>query len=179
MFKSLVFAVCILFIYSSNASAQKNEVSLIIGGGQLWSDSGRVPASAFSIGYTRSIVGGLAAEGSIDIFFVRNGSLAKDDFTAAQAAVVYHFRPVTESGALVPYVSAGIGKVTTDFTEIPADRVVKLGGGIKYYFSERHKYGLRLELRHEITTGNSLGYYPVSGSRLQHTSLRAGITCRF
>jgi hypothetical protein len=179
MFRSFVIAACIVFIYSSTALAQKNEMSLLIGGGQLWSDSGRVPASAFSIGYTRSIIGGLAAEGSIDTFFVRNGSLTRDDFTAAQAAVVYHFRPVTKSGAVIPYITAGIGKVTTDFTEIPADRVVKLGGGIKYYFSERHKFGFRVDLRHEITTGDSLGYYPVSGSRLQHTSLRLGITCRF
>lgn len=179
MIKSFLVAACIALFCSSNAWAQKNEMSLIIGGGQLSGEDRSVPASAFSIGYTRSIIGGLAAEGSVDVFFVRNGSLARDDFAAAQAAVVYHFRPVTKSRSLVPYVVAGIGKVTTDFTEIPADRVVRLGGGLKYYFSEQHKFGFRVELRDEITTGNSLGYYPVSGSRLHLVSVRAGITCRF
>jgi hypothetical protein len=179
MFKAILVAVGVILISSSNALAQKNEISLIVGGGQLSGESGSVPASAFSFGYTRSIVGGLAAEGSIDIFFVRNGSLERDDFTAAQAAVLYHFRPVTKSRALIPYLVAGIGKVTTDFTEIPADRVVRLGGGLKYYFREERRFGLRVELRDEITTGESLGYYPVSGSRLHLVSLRAGISCRF
>jgi hypothetical protein len=178
MFKALLVAVVFLMA-CVNANAQKNELSLIVGGGQLSGESRRVPASAFSIGYTRSIVGGLAVEGSIDIFFVRNGSLAADDFTAAQAAISYHFRPVTKSRAVIPYVVAGIGKVTTDFTEIPADRVIRLGGGLKYYFGENCPFGLRLELRDEIIAGGSLSYYPVSGSPLQVVSLRAGISYRF
>jgi hypothetical protein len=171
-------AFCLILICAGNAFAQKNEVSFIAGGGKLSSDGGSVGASAFTIAYTRTLIGGLAAEGSIDFFFIKNGSLSNDDYGAFQAAVVYHLPSVKTTKFPIFYVTAGIGKVSTDFTEIPGEKVYRLGGGVKYYLSENHKYGLRFEVRDEITTRGSQGY-PISGDRLHLLSVRGGISCRF
>ena len=178
MLRSFLIACFLTVVCSTSAWAQKNEVSLIVGGGRLSGSGGSVGASAGSFAYTRSLIGGLAAEGSIDFFFVDNGSVSKDDYGAVQASLVYHFVPVRKRGSLIPYLVAGIGKVSTDFTEIPGEKIYRFGGGVKYYFSDNHGFGLRVELRDEITRQGLQGY-PITGSTLHLVSLRGGFSYRF
>ena len=174
-----LFLTCFLFcLLSSNVLAQGNELSFIVGGGRLSDGDRAINASAFSAAYTRRIFGGFAAEGSLDLFFVKNPDFGRDDFGAAQIAVVYHFRPTSKNRSVIPYLTAGVGRISTDFTEIPTDPVYRLGGGVKYYFNEDYPFGLRIELRDEITRNGRQGY-PLTGSRLSLVSLRAGVTYRF
>src|SRR6185436_17347971 len=136
MLRSFLIACFLAAVFSSSALAQKNEVSLVIGGGRLAGKSSSVPASAFTFAYTRNLIGGLAAEASLGAFFVSNGTPAfRDDYGSVDASVVYHFIPIRKSRTLIPYVTAGIGKVSTDFTEIPGEKIYRFGGGVKYYFS--------------------------------------------
>ena len=176
MCKTLFLACCVLAICAS-ASAQKNELSLIIGGGVLTDGKESTNASAFTISYARHIVKGLAVEGSLDVFFIKNGSLNRDDFGAAQIAVVYHFGSL-KSHRVIPYVTAGIGSLSTDFTEIPSDVVYRIGGGIKYFFSKDSPFGLRVEVRDEITPQGHQRY-PLPGDPVSLISVRAGVTYRF
>ena len=180
MLRPFLIACFIAVAFSSTAFAQKNELSLIIGGGRLARESGSVGVSACSIGYTRSLIGGLAVEGSLDTFFAKNGTPPfRDDFGSAEASVVYHFVPTRKTRTLIPYVTAGIGKVSTDFTEIPGEKIYRFGVGIKYYLSNEHRWGTRLELRDEVTRTEGYQSYPVSGSRLSVVTVRGGISYRF
>ena len=163
MLRSFLVACFLTVVSSSSALAQKNELSLIIGGGKLSSESGSVGASACSIAYTRTLIGGLAVEGSLDAFFAKNGTPPfRDDFGSVEASVLYHFVPVKKTRTLIPYVAVGIGKVSTDFTEIPGEKIYRFAGGIKYYLSDEHRWGMRLELRDEITMTEGYQGYPVS-----------------
>ena len=180
MLRSFLSACFLAVLFSSSALAQKNEVSLTIGGGRLFGESGSVPATAFTVAYTRSLIGGLAAEGSFGAFFANNGTPPfRDDFGSLEASAVYHFLPVKKTRTLIPYVAAGIGKVSTDFTEIPGEKIYKVAGGVKCYFSDEHRWGLRIEVRDEITKTDGRQRYPVSGSRLSAVTLRGGFSYRF
>jgi hypothetical protein len=178
MWRSLLLACCLLPLCFSEAFAQMNELSLIGGGGRLSDGDSGVNASAFTFAYTRSLVAGVAVEGSLDVFFVTSPMGFRDDFGAAQIAAVYQFGSIGKTRRIIPYISAGVGKISTDFTEIPGEVVYRFGGGAKYYFSERAPFGLRIELRDEITRRGGQGY-PLTGARLSLVSLRAGFTCRF
>jgi hypothetical protein len=177
MCKTLFLASCVLLAICGNANAQKNEISLIIGGGVLTDGKQSTNASAFTVSYDRQIVKGFAVEGSLDVFYIKNGSLNRDDFGAAQIAVVYHFGPL-KNRRVIPYVTAGIGRITTDFTEISSDVVYRIGGGIKYYFGKDSPFGLRVEVRDEITPQGHQAY-PLPGDPVSLVSIRAGVTYRF
>ena len=180
MLRSFLIACVLAVVFSSSALAQKNELSLIIGGGRLSSESGSIGASACSLAYTRSLISGLAVEGSLDAFFAQNGTPPfRDDFGSVEASLVYHFLPVKKTRTLIPYVTAGIGKVSTDFTEIPGEKIYRFGGGVKYYLSDGHRWGMRIEVRDEITITDGSQRYPVSGSRLSVVTVRGGISYRF
>lgn len=178
MMKLFMAACLFMLVDASNAWAQNNELSLTIGGGKLIGDGKSVPASAFSIAYTRSLIGGIAAEGSIDSFFVNNGSVPHDDYAAVEASLLYNFVSIKKSRTPIPYVTAGIGKVSTDFTEIPGEKIYRFGAGMKYFFSDKHDLGLRIEARDEVTTRGFQGY-PVPGTRVKAITVRGGIVYRF
>ena len=177
MGKILFLACCVVLAISGSASAQKNELSLIVGGGVLTDGKQSTNASAFTMSYDRQVVKGLAVEGSLDVFYIKNGSLNRDDFGAAQIAVVYHFGSL-KNRRMIPYVTAGIGRITTDFTEIPSDVVYRFGGGIKYYFGKDSPFGLRVEVRDEITPQGHQAY-PLPGDPLSLISVRVGVCYRF
>ena len=178
MLKSLFLACCLFPLFLLDALAQNNEVSLTVGGGSFTDGDKSVTASAFTLAYTRSIFKGLAVEGSLDGFFVKAPNLSSDGYEALQIGAAYNFRSNAASRRIIPYISAGVGKVTTDFTDIPAEVVYRFGGGAKYYFKENSGWGIRVELRDEITS-RGLQNYPLKGSRLSLVSLRAGVTYRF
>ena len=75
-------------------------------------------------------------------------------------------------------MTAGIGSLSTDFTEIPSDVVYRIGGGIKYFFSKDSPFGLRVEVRDEITPQGHQRY-PLPGDPVSLISVRAGVTYRF
>ena len=177
MCKTLFLACCVTLTVCASAGAQKNELSLIVGGGILTDGKASTNASAITISYDRQIINGLAVEGSLDAFFIKNGSLNGDDFGAAQIAAVYHFGSL-KSHRVIPYVTAGIGRLSTDFTEIPSNVVYRFGGGIKYYFSKESPFGIRVELRDEITPQGHQRY-PLHGDPVSLISVRAGVTYRF
>lgn len=111
------------------ALAQNNEVSLSAGGGGLLSGGKSVSAPACTLAYTRHLTDHLAVEGAFELFYIRG-----DDFAGAQVAALYHFRPADETRRFIPYVTAGIGKTSTDFTEIEGQVVIRLGGGSSITF---------------------------------------------
>ena len=184
--KKLLFAACCcLFIaYGASAQTQKNEFSVTVGGGSLQGGNDSVAAApVFTVAYTRGLTDRVAVEGSLDGYYVKQpGSSGRDgfrdDFLDVQVAGLFHFVPMTATGRVIPYLTAGVGRVSTDVTEIPAETITRLGGGIKYYPSDDHNVGLRVEVRDEITRRGGQGY-PVSGDLINIISLRAGITFRF
>jgi opacity protein-like surface antigen len=180
--KKLLFAMCCcLFVaYGANAQTQKNEFSVSVGGGSLQGDNDSVAAApVFTVAYTRGLTDRIAVEGSLDGYYVKQpGRSQRDDFLDVQVAGLFHFVPMTASKRVIPYLTAGVGRVSTDATEIRAQTITRLGGGVKYYPSDNHNIGLRLEVRDEITSSGGQGY-PVAGDRINIISLRAGVTFRF
>jgi hypothetical protein len=180
--RKLLFAVCcsLLIAHGANAQTQKNEFSVTVGGGSLRGENDSVVAApVFTVAYTRGLTDRIAVEGSLDGYFVKQPSISRrDDYLDAQIAGLFHFAPMTATGRVIPYLTAGVGRVSTDPTEIPAETITRLGGGIKYYPSDNHNVGLRVEVRDEITRRGGQGY-PVSGDLINIISLRAGVTFRF
>jgi len=176
--KRFFLACCFISFCFSNAYAQKNEFSSIMGGGRLSDSKKGVNAFAMTASYTRSIIAGLAAEGSLDAFFVETASIKSNDYTAAQVSLLYRFGSINKSHRVIPYITVGIGKITTDWTEILSDPIYKLGAGVEYYFSEQSPLGLRVEVRDEITRKGHQDY-PLAGPRIFLVSLRAGVSYRF
>lgn len=178
MLKCLCLAGCLMLCCFTNAAAQKNELSFMVGGGKLSDHDKAINASAASAAYTRSLFAGLAVEGSLDGFFVDVPGFGLDGYSAAQIAVLYHFGSISKSRRLIPYITAGVGSVTTDFTEIRSDPIYRLGAGVKYFFSKAYPWGIRAEIRDEITRRGHQSY-PLTGSRLSLVTFRAGVTYRF
>lgn len=180
--KQLLFAACCCLVvaHGAYAQAQKNEFSVTVGGGSLQGENDSVAAApVFTVAYTRGLTDRIAVEGSLDGYFVKQpGVSRRDDYLDAQIAGLFHFAPMTATGRVIPYLTAGVGRVSTDPSEIPAETITRLGGGIKYYPSDNHNIGLRVEVRDEITRRGGQGY-PVSGDRINIISLRAGVTFRF
>jgi hypothetical protein len=175
----------VLFLLLLTGSRQvwaqdRNEIAFSLGAGSLQvnPDGGATPVYSFS--YQRHITRHFSAEGALDIFYykfrtgpVDNQSVYKDDYLGAEAALVYYFLPNRETRRLLPFVAAGIGKTSTDFTEIPAHAYYRVGAGVSYNLTE--KWGLRFELRDEIVEklyihNNPTGNLP---------SIRLGIVRRF
>jgi hypothetical protein len=180
MMRKLLFAMCCCLFLAHGANAQKNEFSVTVGGGSLQGEHDSVAAApVFTVAYTRGLTDRIAVEGSLDGYFVKQPGISRrDDFLDAQVAGLFHFVPMTATKRVIPYLTAGVGRVSTDVTEIPAETITRLGGGVKYYPSDDHNIGLRLEVRDEITRRGGQGY-PVSGDLINIISLRAGVTFRF
>ncbi len=171
---SLLVGLFLLFL-PSFACAQNNELSFAVGGGALTGGAETLGTRAATFSYARNLPWRLAIEGSLDLFYVRHDDGFDDDFAGAALSVHYHFLEPTETGRLIPYVGAGIGKTTTDFTEIPAQKLARLLGGVKYHFSDG--WGLTVEVRDEIMEGS---YYLVQpGKTINFPSARVGIVRRF
>ncbi len=176
MLKLFLAACCFLPMCFSAAQAQQNEVSISVGGGSLVSQGESLSAPTFTLAYTRNLPARFAVEGALEVFFVPIRGFGRDGFGGVQGAVLYHFRSPTKPQRLIPYLTVGVGKTTTDFTEIPGESVVRLGGGVKYFFSEA--FGLRVEMRDEIIS-NQRRTIPWPGSSINFPSARVGIIYRF
>jgi hypothetical protein len=157
-----------LLLATALCAQARSELAFSAGGGALQVDSTTMPTPVVSFSYLYHITDHISAEGGLDIFFHY-----WDGYTGAEAAFVYHFREWRETGRWIPFVAVGIGKTTTDFTEIEASRYFRLGGGVSYHFTE--KFGARIEVRDEII--DKLYSAQRSGANLP--SVRAGLVYRF
>ena len=155
--------------------AQNNELTFAAGGGALTGGDKTLGTKAFTFSYERILPRRFGIEGSLDLFWVRHDDGFNDDFGGATLSVHYHFLEPTETGKVVPYVGAGLGKTTTDFTEIPAQKLGRVLGGIKYHLSDG--WGLKVEVRDEIMKGS--GYLLEPGRTINFPSVRVGIVRRF
>lgn len=177
----LILSLSLIVALSRQAEAQgRSEIALSLGGGSLQTDTGGGATIVFSLSYRFHITRHFSVEGALDSFNYNlpsvipdDSSTFRDDYLGAEAAVVYNFLPNRETGRLLPYVVAGIGKTTTDFTEIAAHPYYRLGAGINYHLSDR--LGFQFEIRDEIikklwTNGEPNGNLP---------SIRGGIVIRF
>src|SRR5262245_1264608 len=121
MLKRFCLAACLLCGEFATAAAQNNQLSFTVGGGRFADHHRTIAASAFSAAYTRRLFAGLAVEGSLDTFFVNVPGYGLDDYGSAQIAVLYRFGAISRNRRLVPHLAAGVGSVSTDFTEIRSD----------------------------------------------------------
>lgn len=176
MYRALLSAFFLSLLCVAPAFAQNNEVSFSAGGGGLIGNHESRSASAYTLAYDRNLTNQLAVEGSLEFFYVDVPNFGRDDYTGVQGAVLYHFRSGKDQ-RFVPYLTAGVGNTTTDFTEIPSALVIRLGGGFKYFFGASQRFGLRVEARDEIIGKNTTIFYPQS--HIQFPSARAGIVYRW
>ena len=176
--QALISSLLLIALASSRAMAQgRSEIAFSLGMGSLETSTGGGSTGVFSLSYTFHITRHFSAEGALDFFNYKipgiNSESYNDDYHGAEAAVLYYFIHSRETRRLLPFVAAGIGKTTTDFTEIPAHIYYRLGAGIAYHLNS--SLGLRMEARDEIiaelwTYGRPSGHLP---------SVRCGIAYRF
>jgi hypothetical protein len=158
----------------------RSELAFSMGGGSLRThpDGGFTVVAGFS--YQFHITPHFSAEGALDFFnykFLTGPPDAQytytDDYAGAEAAIVVHFRANRQRGGLLPFVVAGIGKASTDFTEIAATPYYRFGLGVAYNLTDC--WGLRLEARDEVI--KRLYYHGTPSGNLP--SIRLGIVYRF
>jgi hypothetical protein len=136
------------------------------------------PTAVWGFAYDLHVTGRVTVEGALDIFYYDTpttglGSVYRDDFAGAEVAVLIHPLNCCDTGRLLPFVAVGIGKTTTDFTEIAANRYYRFGVGAAYQLDLR--FGVRLELRDDYITRLYGG-----GSPAAHLpSVRASFVRRF
>ena len=181
MTKQFAAACFVVLLGAVGVRAQSNEFSFMAGGGALIVGNEPKATSVWTLAYARNLTRQIAVEGSLDVFFdpipQRGGGVFRDDYEAFQVAGLYHFRFGAKPQRLVPYLTAGVGRTSTDFTEIPGATIVRLGGGVKYFFGAAQRLGLRLELRHEIIGArNTIAFPP---QRVNLPSARVGVVYRF
>jgi hypothetical protein len=164
------------------ASGQgRHEVGMAAGGGRLSIAGSARTTPVLSFWYQGHATERFSVEGGFDFFsysFHINrrdpaSSPYRDGYSGASIAFVYHPLTCCEIGRILPYVSAGVGKTTTDFTEIPATVYYRLGAGAVYNVSDR--IGVRVEARDEILSALD----PYVGLRATLPSVRLGIVRRF
>lgn len=178
MARLFISACCLMLICFSNTFAQKNEMGILFGGGKLSDRNDSVGSFAYTIAYSRTIAWGLGVELSVDPFTARTSPSYVDSFGSGQLAAVYNFPSLGKDRTLIPYVSAGAGRVSTDFLDIPGEFIYRYGGGVKYYFGDESPFGIRMEVRDEITRKGRQPY-PLQGSRVSLVTVRAGLAWRF
>ncbi len=168
---TIILVICFLLIGSQQMLAQpRHELAASFGGGYLQVNPGGGATTVFSFSYRFHLTRHISAEGAIDAFNYKllagppdDLSEYKDDYLGAEAAFVYYFLSNRDTGRFLPFVVAGIGKTTTDFTEISAHPYYRIGAGVAYNLTE--KWGLRFEVRDEIIKslhiqGNPTGNLP-------------------
>jgi hypothetical protein len=158
----------------------RQEIGVAIGAGALLVNGNHNASPVGGIAYRLHVTDRFAAEGALDFFTytfpvgpVDRPSVYRDGYSGAEAAVIYHFRASRAERKWIPFAAVGLGRTTTDFTEIRGATYYRFGLGLSYNFSER--FGARWEIRDEAirdlySSGRSLTHLP---------SARVGIVVRF
>ena len=179
LLRLLIFFLFLIPIGGRSVGAQsRSEIALSLGTGSLQVSPGGGTTRVFSLSYSFRITRHISAEGALDAFNYNfptgpSNNTYKDDYLGAEAALVYDFSSRRETGRVLPFVAAGIGQTTTDFTEIAAHPYYRLGAGIWYYLTDR--VGIRLEARDEIVTKRANDGRPTGNL----PSVRFGVAWRF
>ena len=180
--RGMLFAVGIVLAMPPAAwpAQGRNEFAASAGVGTLVVNNGGGVTPCFSLSYRFHLTEHLSVEGALDTFTYKlnvgpppQPSIYRDGYVGAEAAAVYHLRSNRETKRWIPFVAAGVGRTTTDFTEIPSTLYVRLGIGASYHFSER--IGVRMEIRDEIVQG----LYSAGSPGGNLPSLRIGVVYRF
>ena len=177
MVRLLTAALFLAAVCGAPLAAQNNEISFSVGGGSLIGSDESRSARVSTLAYTRYLTERWAVEGSLEFFSVNIPNFGRDGFAGVQGSVLYHLRPASTGRRFVPYVTAGFGNTTTDFTEIPSEWVIRLGGGFKYFLGQSQKFGLRVEARNEIIGEDNRIFFPPT--RINFPSARVGVVYRF
>ena len=179
MFRLLLAVLFSAAICAAPVAAQNNELSFSAGGGRLIGADESKGSRAYTLAYTRYLTERWAVEGSMEVFYVKVPSVPNsfwDGYAGLQASALYHLRPASPDRRFVPYLTAGIGFTSTDITEIPAVRVIRMGGGFKYFFGQSRRLGLRVEARNEIINDNGIFFPP---EQINFPGARVGVVYRF
>jgi hypothetical protein len=177
MFRLLIAALFSSALCCAPLAAQNNEISFSVGGGSLIGADESRGARVSTLGYTRYLTERWAVEGSLEFFSVNIPNFGRDGFAGVQGSVLYHLLPAATDRRFVPYLTAGFGNTTTDFTEIPSEWVIRMGGGFKYFLGQSQKFGLRVEARNEIIGEDNRIFFPLT--RINFPSARVGVVYRF
>jgi hypothetical protein len=177
MVRLLTAALFSAAVCGAPVAAQNNEISFSVGGGSLIGSDESRSARVSTLAYTRYLTERWAVEGSLEFFSVNIPNFGRDGFAGVQGSVLYHLRPAATDRRFVPYLTAGFGNTTTDFTEIPSEWVIRLGGGFKYFLGQSQKFGLRVEARNEIIGEDNRVFFPPT--RINLPSARVGVVYRF
>ncbi len=180
-FAVTILALMALFFEPAGLPAQsRQEISLAAGGGGFLSEENDHASPVFSFAYRLHATDHLAAEGALDFFTYTfpvgppdQPSEYADGYSGAEIAVLYHFRNGRQARRWIPFAAIGVGRTTTDFTEIRGITYYRLGGGVSYNFSDR--FGFRLEVRDEAI--RDLPGSPRATANLP--SIRCGLAFRF
>ncbi len=183
--KKWILGTCLLFLFiTTNAHAQKNELSFSIGKGILVGRNDSKEATVHDFSYARHLTDHWGFELTIlDNFSYGNPSTdpifnsRKIGYDGGQIAVLYHITSTSSAKRLIPYLSAGIGYTSDDVFELPSHRVIRLGGGVKYFFDSEQHFGLKLELRNEIINKNTNIFPTREGINLPN--VRVGFIFRY
>ena len=178
---TLTLLICFSLIGSRQTLAQgRHEFAASFGVGTLQIDPYGGATVVLSFSYRIHITQHISAEGALDGFHYKqmtgpsdNRQVSYDGYLGAEAAVAYYFLPNRDMNRFLPFINVGIGKTTTDWTEIRAHPYYRFGGGFQYNMSD--KWGLRTEIRNDLikdlsTTGRQNGNL---------ISARLGIVRRF
>jgi hypothetical protein len=174
----------LLLLFTIDVHAQKNELSISIGKGILVGNNDSMETTVINLSYARHITDHWGLDVSfVEVFHFDNPrpdralTFYKIGYDGAQIAALYHLRSTSAGKPLIPYLTAGIGFTSDDFTELPSYPVVRLGGGVKYFFGSEHCFGIKLEFRNEIIGRNS-GIFS-TGERINMPNARIGVIWRF
>ncbi len=176
----IVLVGAFLLVPALTFAQGRSEFAVSTGAGTLVASSGGGITPVFSLSYRFHITDRFSAEGALDTFTYkyRVGPIGqqydyRDGYLGAEAALVWHLRSNRGTNRWIPFVDAGIGRTTTDFTEIPAATFFRAGIGASYFFKE--KYGIRVELRDEIVSR----LYDSESRNVNIPNLRVGLVYRF
>lgn len=183
--KKWIAGSCFLLLFiATNAYGQKNEISISIGKGIMVGRSDSMEATVVDLSYARHITDHWGFEITlIDKFSYDNPSPDRDltfrklNYDGANIAALYHITSTESGKKFIPYLSGGIGFTSDDFTELPSYRVIRLGGGVKYFFDSDQRFGIKLELRNEIINQGSR-IFP-TGEGINLPNARVGFILRF
>src|SRR5262247_1949470 len=177
MFRLLIAALFSAAVCGGRSQRRTMKISLCVGGGSVIDGYESRGAGGSTLPYTRYLTERCAVEGSLEFFSMNIRNFGRDGISGVQGSVLYHLRPAATDRRFVPYLTAGFGNTTTDFTEIPSEWVIRLGGGFKYFPDQPQKFGLRVEARNEIIGEDNRIFFPPT--RINFPSARVGVVYRF